>query len=317
MRNRILLKSALLGVIRSVMISFDFAEVTTPSIRRGTNPVFKRHEVKLGGPHNGRVAYLRDCHEGAMRSLLRYHDRVFEIGPSFRLDEVDDSHRPEFSLFEACANEIDLSFLMNLTRNILERFWQNHGVAQTVNVVSIQQYMEAHLGVDISKIDGDKLKEVIIKSDPNIYGVFTAKPHFYCVNSYIKNNLEQSSGTVFLTDYPACTISIAKRRNSSNVIERFELFVDGLEVANSYLYEDDLKDLEARCREVGLYNLEEQIVLEMLASETKNTCSGVLGIGVERMCSAITSAPLSDYVFAEEFSSFQKGITHSSIEELK
>lgn len=309
MTNNLIFKSNILKTIREVMYSNSFVEVNTPLLRKGTNQIFKRHQVEFNGNHSESIAYLRDSMECALRSTLQFHERVFEIGTCFRLDSASKTHYPEFSLFELYALKIDIEFLMNLTSEIIQKSFAINGQKCSINKISVKDYFQSSLGIDISQIDGNGIKERIISSNEVQYSSFKNSPHYEVINNFIEEKLERKSGVNILYEYPACTISTAKRKNATHVIERFELFIDGLEVCNAYLDETNIDDMIKRCKEVGLYNYEEKQIVHLIKQNLISSDSGGLGIGIERLCCAITKLNIEEFIAGKEFN-FMSLVNH-------
>ncbi len=309
MTKNLLLKSNIFKIIREVMDKYSFVEVNTPLLRKGTNHIFNRHQVDFSGNHSGNIAYLRDSMECALRSTLQFHDRVFEIGTCFRLDSVSKTHYPEFTLFEVYALKVDMNFLMDVVSEIIQKSFALKGKPCSINKISVQNYFQTSLGIDILQIDGNEIKEKIISSNEVEYSSFKNSPHYEIINKFIEEKIESISGVNILYGYPACTISTARRKNSTHVIERFELFIDGLEICNAYLDETNIADMIKRCEEVGLYNYEEKQIVHLINQNLISSDSGGLGIGIERLCCAITKLNLVEFIAAKEFN-FMSLINH-------
>lgn len=301
-----MLKSKILKIIREVLEHYQFIEVTTPVLRKGTNEVFKRHTVILGNDHIEKFAYLRDSLECPLRSLLQHTPRVYEIGPCFRVDPVDNQHYPEFTLLEVYAEKTDFEFLLKLILEIIERIYLSISSPISINKISIRESIRDILGIDISNIDGNQLKENIIQVDELNYGKYRNTPHYICINEFISKNFEVASGVNVFYEYPASTISSARRISNTQLIERFEIFINGVEVAHGYMDEIDLDDYEKRGREVNLYNFEEKLITELIQS--KNLCpdTGGFGLGIERLCSVLSSEDIANYIFGKDFNYLSK-----------
>lgn len=283
------------------MDKYSFIEVNTPILRKGTNEIFRRHEVNFVKEQINQTAYLRDSMECALRSSLQHHDKVFEIGACFRLDSPSATHYPEFYLHEVYALDVNLSFLMNIVSEIISQSFALQNISCTINKVSVKNYFQSSLNIDIAVSDGNELKARIISANCGQYLSLTKQPHYQTVNKFIAENIENIPGINILYDYPDCTISTAKRKGTTHVIERFEVFVDGLEICNAYLDETNIDDMIKRSRDVNLYNYEEKRIVQLINENLLSSNSGGFGIGIERLCSAITKSTIDEFIIAKDF----------------
>jgi lysyl-tRNA synthetase class 2 len=196
------------------------------------------------------------------------------------------------------AVDIGFDFLVDTAKVLLDACMDRKAAYE---FVSVKAGINTALSVDVDDLTDDELRQRIIEKFPE-YESFASRPPFSVVNKLIADRLEPGAGVRFLYEYPACTVCKAKRIPGTNTIYRFELFSDGLEIANAYLYEDDPADYEARASANGLNNCETDQTLAMLRTGELPGKSGILGIGIERLCSAATGRSLQDFVFAKDFS---------------
>jgi lysyl-tRNA synthetase class 2 len=112
---------------------------------------------------------------------------------------------------------------------------------------------------------------------------FRNLPTFKALNHVISERLEpQLIAPTILLDFPACTICLAKRiPKHPHLIERFELFVNGIEIAHGFVDETEPTDLESRMRENG-DEFVDLGVLELLKTGKLPQSAGV-GFGIERI----------------------------------
>lgn len=227
--------------------------------------------------------FLRDCMELPLRKKISATcPKVFEIGPCFRIEKEDETHLSEFYMMELYSlNETlrDMIALMNSAITSCMPFVTN------TKEVSVRDFILKDLGIDIFSEDTNTLVSMIAAKHPKVF--MKDRPHYVTVNKYIETFIESALSEkdclYFLLDYPMCTISIAKRQKNSNCIERFECFINGVEVSNSFEDCMDADDLEKRVSNAGIMGEEDE---ELVGLTRRNEiCQTVgLGIGVDRLC---------------------------------
>lgn len=297
--ENILLKHSVIQACRDIAAIQRFLEVNTPAIRTATSITAPRRRVLTQDHYSATAdAFLKTSHDTALRTILRYHPRVFEIGACFRMDPPDATHYPEFMLLEFVASDVDFTFFTDLAQQVVTRLF---GANTQFERISVRDFVLSDLHIDIANTDGDALKAAILDASPGTYSKFTALPSFHVVNQYISDKVEPRTGFGIVIDYPLCTISKAKRVGQSNMIHRFEAFINGLEVAHSYLYEDDSEDYVRRSKINNHHNSEVDVTAAMVSSNLLPRRSGILGFGVERLCCALSGRQIADFVFAKEF----------------
>ncbi|MAT45189.1 MAG: hypothetical protein CL609_22910 [Anaerolineaceae bacterium] len=288
-------KDLVLKAMRGVFQDQGFLEVTTP-VRRLTSSVpFPRVAVGVEG-------YLRDSMEMSLRYVLQYHPKIFEIGVCFRNESDIESRTksPEFTMLETYAVDKSLDYFVDIIIRIIHQL-RSDVKFETVSVADI---IKDDLCVDLNVEPDEVLAEKIVKkTDLNI-----KTPLYALVNYYIERYIEPLSQDkfVFFTDYPLCTISSAKKRQGTrSIINRFELFGKGIEIANAYEDEDDIMDFIHRAKNVGLFGYEEEIITETISKGLLSAKTVGLGIGVERLSMAIFERENIQAYFPSKPFSFQ------------
>lgn len=296
--KNIITKHEIIQACRNVLGKYEFVEVNTPAIRKASNKVFGRRKVIIDEKYTDtKEGFLKHSHDTVLRTLLRYCDNIFELGPCYRLDPPDETHYPEFMLLELAATHKPFDFFISIAKEIVSASLKKE---LNYQFISVKKFISDDLGIEIDLLSDDELKDKVIKSNA-AYNDFTNKPAFHVLNRYISDRIENIPGINFLTEYPVCTISKAKRIENTNAIYRFELFIDGLEVAHSYLYEDNLPDFKLRTAINELTHSEVQKTIAMMENGEFPELSGILGIGIERLCCASTKQPISDFIAANDF----------------
>lgn len=296
--KNIITKHEIIQACRNVLGKYKFVEVNTPTIRKASNKVFGRRRVIIDEKYtNTKEGFLKHSHDTVLRTLLRYCEKIFEMGPCYRLDPPDETHYPEFLLLELAATHQQFDFFISIAKEIVSAAFKKDLDYQ---FISVKKFIRDDLGIEIDLLSDDELKDKVIKSNVH-YNNFINLPAFHVLNRYISDKIENTPGVNFLFEYPVCTISKAKRIKNTNSIFRFELFIDGLEVAHSYLYENNLPDFKVRTTKNELTHSEVQKTILMMENGEFHELSGILGIGIERLCCAATKQPISDFIYASDF----------------
>lgn len=251
-------------------------EVFTPIIRTTCSPSMRRVTTQYGN-------YLRNCQESYLRLLMEYYGDVYEVGSSFRPETCEDAtHGIEFTLLEAQMKDKSIQYMMNLLKDIVLTF-KPDAIFETI---SIYEVIKENTGLDIKQVGIHPLIEYL----KNMYPTLQYNQNFEIINFYINKQIEpKSKGKyVFFKDYPACTLSIANHINdTAELVNRFEFFINGIEVSNSYEYTQDIDEYIARNQIVDMLTPEEKCIAERMRLGLIPKNASVIGIGVERLCMTI------------------------------
>lgn len=191
--------------------------------------------------------YLRIADELYLKRLIvGGFEGVYEFSKNFRNEGMDRTHNPEFTCMEIYVSYKDYNWMMDFTEKMLEKICLDVNGTDSVKVgdnvisfkapfprVTMAQAIKDHTGYDITGMTEDDLRHVCqeleIEVDPSmgkgklIDEIFGEK----CEGKYIQ--------PTFITDYPIEMSPLTKRhRNNPELTERFELMVNGKELANAY-----------------------------------------------------------------------------------
>lgn len=273
------IKSDLLYKIRTLLRGQGFAEVATPTFRRADDMTGKRATAVVGG----RDGWLRSMIGPALRYQLTHTPRVFEIGACFRNDPADATHLPEFQMLDLYAAESSYEYLIELAEKLVRLAYP--GPPQRI---SVADHLGATLGIDLTRESLDRHASALARhldqpADMALHDLLDA---------YIAAELEpRSTGTaLFLVDMPlGGNEPCAKLRDgTAAVLNRFEVFIDGIEVVHGYEDETDAEAFIRRASAIGLYNAEQSLVQKAILAGAVSARSVGLGIGIERLCMAAT-----------------------------
>ncbi len=304
------------NAIRSFLNERGALEVDTPVLQSipggaAARPFITHHNA-LDMP-----LYLRIANELYLKRLIvGGFNWVYEFSRNFRNEGMDRTHNPEFTILEFYVAYKDYLWMMETTEQLLEQtaIATNGSTATSVNGVSVDfkapyarvtiyDAIKEHTGTDISNMDEDGLrtlcKQLQIEVDPSmgrgklIDEIFGAK----CEHHYIQ--------PTFITDYPVEMSPLTKKhRSKAGLVERFELIINGKEIANAYSelndpidqrqrFEDQLKLMERGDDEAMFIDNDFLRALEYGMPPTAG-----IGFGIERLAMLLTgNVSIQDVLF--------------------
>lgn len=296
-------RSDLLWKIRSFFRQLDFVEVTTPTLSRDT--VVDRHidPIELRGTQvdaSDSTFYLQTSPEFAMKRLLAAgQSAIFQVCPAYRVEERGDFHNPEFTMLEWYRCGDDLEAGIALLAQLCELVLPSKRVSQ-------ETYQEAFVRqVDIDPLDCAASDLSVLSEQLGVRSDWSHDKDDWL--NLVFSHLVQPSlgvdGPTILTHYPASQSALAKISTvDPRVSERFELFIDGIELANGY---HELLDADVLMQRNVQVNQERELdgkkqlpqqsrLLEAMKSGLP-ACSGC-ALGVERLIMALLKKPRIDNV---------------------
>ncbi len=297
-------------VISSMRKFFDdrgYLEVETPvlqSIHGGAAArPFETHHNTLDTK-----LYLRIANELYLKRLIvGGFDAVYEFGKMFRNEGMDRTHNPEFTAMEIYVAYKDYIWMMEMVEECLEYvtkavtgetkvlFGENEiDFSGPYERLTMYGAIQKYTGIDVSKMDEEGLRKVC--KDLGIHvedSMGKGKLIDEIFGEKCEANLIQPT---YITDYPIEMTPLAKKhRTEEGLVERFELFVNGKEIANAY---SELNDpIDQRERFEGQLKLakrgdDEAMVLDddfLRSIEYGMPPTSGLGIGIDRLTMLLTN----------------------------
>src|ERR1700709_679385 len=235
------------------------------------------------------------------RLIVAGFDGVYEFGKMFRNEGMDRTHNPEFTSVEIYVAYKDYIWMMAMVEECLETVARAvHGIpvvqvgnneinfAGPYEKLSMYDSILKYTGIDVSAMDEDALRqtcgELSIEVNATmgkgklIDEIFSAK---------VEANLIQPT---YITDYPVEMTPLAKKhRTKEGLVERFELFVNGKEIANAYSELNDPMDQRQRLEDQLLLagrGDEEAMAMDedfLRALEYGMPPTSGMGIGIDRL----------------------------------
>ena len=254
-------RTKLMNSIRTYLNDMGALEVDTPVLQSipggaAARP-FVTHHNALDIP-----LYLRIANELYLKRLVvGGFDFVYEFSRNFRNEGMDRTHNPEFTVLEFYVAYKDYIWMMETTEQLLEKvaLATNNKTLLTVGDneiefkapykrISIYDAIKEHTGIDVSEMDEAGLRAVCKQLNIHVEAssgkgklideIFGEK----CEKHYIQ--------PTFIIDYPVEMSPLTKKhRSKAGLVERFELMINGKEIANAYTELNDPIDQRARFEE--------------------------------------------------------------------
>ncbi len=313
-RNIFITRSRVISEMRKYFDNQGWLEVETPILQAihggaAARP-FQTHHNTLDTD-----LFLRIANELYLKRLIvAGFDGVYEIGKMFRNEGMDRTHNPEFTSMEIYVAYKDYIWMMGMVEELLEKITtvvhgktaieirKQMGKEFTTHTVdfkgpyeklSIYDAIKKHSGHDVSNMDEEALRNLCknlgIEVDPSMGRGKLIDEIF---GETTEANLIQPT---FITDYPIEMTPLAKKhRSKEGLVERFELFVMGKEIANAYTELNDPIDPRARFAEqLRLAERGDDEAMSMdedflRALEFGMPPSSGLGIGIDRLTMLMT-----------------------------
>jgi lysyl-tRNA synthetase, class II len=266
-------KSKVLRLTRELLNSEGFVELVTPTVRRVDDDFRPRPTVQLTGEK-----FLREAIGPALRHNLQFHPRVYEIGPCFRNDEPNETHAAEFTMLDLYAAHESFDFLQVLAEELIQQVYSG-----PMERVSVADAIRESFGVDARTSSEAEVRDALLGGLrlPKFWSMYPA------VEVFVYNEMvPRSAGrALMLHDLPLGTEACARLQpDTTAVLNRFEILIDGVEVVHGYEDEPDSEEFVRRATEVCFYNDEQaHIQQEILAGRVPSQSVG-LGIGIDRLC---------------------------------
>ncbi len=309
-REKFKVRIALIQHIRTELIKKGFLEVETPMMHPipggAAGKPFKTHHEALDMD-----LFLRIAPEIYLKKLLvGGFEKVFEINRSFRNEGISTRHNPEFTMMEVYQAYSDCEGMMKLTEELVrssarallgsEKFtYGGRDVDLTLwKKVSFAELMEKNFGI---KSD-DPLDEWVSKLKAKGIEIEGDKVSKTQIINIVGELVEPETEThpVFVVDMFKELSPLAKcKKDDPTLVERFELYIGGMEVANAYSELNDPIDQKKRFEEQVEADPEAMMDEDFVrALEYGMPPAGGLGIGMDRLAMIFTdSASIRDVIF--------------------
>lgn len=302
-------RTRIMQSMRELFNSQGYLEVETPILQpipggAAARPFITHHNT-LDIP-----LYLRIADELYLKRLIvGGYEGVYEFAKDFRNEGMDRTHNPEFTVMEIYIAYKDYNWMMSFTEQIIKKAALDlHGKTEityegkTINLnppykrISMLDAIKEHTGIDISVMNEDELRAACDRLDVQhtpamgkgklIDLIFGEK----CQDNYIQ--------PTFIIDYPVETSPLTKmHRSKPGLTERFELMINGKEIANAYSELNDPIDQMERFQDqlrLSEKGDDEAMAIDhdfVRALEYGMPPTSGMGMGIDRLTMLMTDQP--------------------------
>jgi len=302
------IRSRVITVIREFLNQRGFLEVETPVLQPSAGGALARpfitHHHALDQDFYLRIAL--ELH--LKRLIIGGFDKVYELGRIFRNEGISTRHNPEFTMLESYEAYADYNDVMRMVEEMVSEVTQRVLGTNEVKFgddtisfklpwprLSLRQAIQEYSGIDFEKYpDANSLRDEMlrlkIEFDPEKNWAQLVDE---LISTFVEPNLIQP---VFLLDYPVELSPLAKAKpDNDRLVERFEAFAGGMEIANAFTELNDpidqrqrflqqQKEQQAAGEEAG--EIDEDFLLAM---EHGMPPTGGLGVGIDRLVMLLTN----------------------------
>ena len=302
-------RTKLVNAIREFLNEHGALEVDTPVLQSipggAAAKPFVTHHNALDVPF-----YLRIANELYLKRLIvGGFDWVYEFSRNFRNEGMDRTHNPEFTVLEFYVAYKDYLWMMETTEQLIEKAAIATNGTTKVMVgekeidfkapyrrVTMYDAIKEHTGYNIADMDEAQLREVCHKLHIHVDNTMGKGK---LVDEIFSSECEQHFvQPTFIIDYPVEMSPLTKKhRSKPGLVERFELMINGKEIANAYTelndpieqrerFEEQIKLMERGDDEAMYIDYDFLRALEYGMPPT----SGI-GFGIDRLCMLLTNQP--------------------------
>ncbi|KGF33133.1 lysine--tRNA ligase [Hoylesella buccalis] len=332
-KDTFLQRATVLRTLRKVLDEAGYTEVETPTLQAIAGGASARPFITHFNALNTDM-YMRIATELYLKRLIvGGFEGVYEIGKNFRNEGMDRNHNPEFTCMELYVQYKDYNWMMAFTEKLLETICiavngsaereidgQMISFKAPYRRLPILDAIKEKTGYDLNGKNEDEIREICKKLDmevdesmgkgkliDEIFGEF-------CEGTFIQ--------PTFITDYPVEMSPLTKmHRSKPGLTERFELMVNGKELANAYSELNDPIDQEERFREqmkLADKGDDEAMIIDqdfLRALQYGMPPTSGIGIGIDRLVMLMTGKTFIQEVLFFPQMKPEKKIPQSTVEE--
>ena len=306
-KDTFLKRATIVKTLRSVLDEAGYTEVETPTLQAiaggASARPFITHFNALNIPMYMRIAtelYLK-------RLIVGGFEGVYEIGKNFRNEGMDRNHNPEFTCMELYVQYKDYNWMMCFTEQLLEKICMAVNGSTDVEIdgktvsfkapyrrLPILDAIKEKTGYDLNGMSEDEIREVCKKLEMEIDDTMGKGKLIdeifgeFCEGTFIQ--------PTFITDYPVEMSPLTKmHRSKPGLTERFELMVNGKELANAYSEQNAPIDQEERFMEqmrLADKGDDEAMIIDqdfLRALQYGMPPTSGIGIGIDRLVMLMTA----------------------------
>lgn len=275
------LRDVLMRRIRAFFYDRNYSEVETPL--RLKIPCMELHiDAEPSGDH-----FLRTSPEMFHKRLLAAgHEQIFEVGKCFRRGEFGPLHHPEYTMLEWYQAGADYMEMLEETKALISCVWKED--SNEWKILTVSDAFTEFAGWDpAGNYDENRFDiDLVEKVEPAI---------------------KKMGGPVVLKDYPVEAAALSRRKAENPLLaERWELYIDGVELANAYSELTDPVEQRQRFEECAeqrirmgkeVYTIDE----DFIQSLDKIPSAGGVALGVDRLLMLIAGVNTLDSIIPFRF----------------
>ncbi|WP_339901302.1 lysine--tRNA ligase [uncultured Cyclobacterium sp.] len=305
-RETFVTRSKIISSMRRYFDDRGWMEVETPILQQvqggAAAKPFETHHNALDTQ-----LFLRIANELYLKRLIvGGFDGVYDIGKMFRNEGMDRTHNPEYTCMEIYVAYKDYYWMMEMVEELISQIANRVLGTTQVNLgekviefggpykrLSMFESIQKYAGIDVSQMDEKALREVCTEMGIEVDdSMGKGKLIDEIFGEKVEEHLIQPT---YIIDYPIEMTPLAKKhRSKPGLVERFELFVNGKEIANAYTELNDPIDQRERFEDqlkLAQRGDDEAMGMDedfLRALEYGMPPTSGLGIGIDRLCMMLT-----------------------------
>ena len=305
------LRAQILAEIRAFFLERQVLEVETPLLCRttGTDPQLDFFATTLDSPPNHTQLFLQTSPEFAMKRLLAAGSgSIYQICKAFRNGESGRFHNPEFTILEWYRVGFNLQQLQDEVLALLQRLLALAGKQLNIRQVSYQHFFRETTGLDALVFDRPVFRDFACAEGFLEADSLCSDDHVLWLDFLFSHCVQPKmppDWIFLLYDYPAVLSSLARISSlDPRLTERFEVFINGIELGNGFYELADAKEQAARfAKEIALRSrrgmkpvAKDNFFLAALQAGLPDCCG--VAVGVDRLLMICSGSRTIDAVLA-------------------
>jgi lysyl-tRNA synthetase class 2 len=299
-------RSKIISLVRDFFNNLGYVEVETPMLHTvaggaSGKPFVTHHNA------NDCDVYLRIAPELYLKRLLVGGlERVYEINRSFRNEGISSRHSPEFTMLEAYCAYQDYAYMMKVCEDLFSLLANELNSSLVVDYqgqridftppwqrISFAKIFKEEFGVEPSDTEEVFLEKITKRLELSSKSI--SRTQILNITEELVTKNYPKDKPAFIVDFFTWTSPLAKRKKDEpHLVERFELFVGGLEVANAYSELNDPLEQEERFKKQ--LEVEEELPKKvdkdfLLSLEYAMPPAAGLGVGIDRLVMILLNQP--------------------------
>ncbi len=315
-RTTFIKRSKVISEMRKYFDAKGWLEVETPILQ----PLYGGASARPFVTHHNTLdidLYMRIADELYLKRLIvGGFEGVYEISKNFRNEGMDKTHNPEFTAMEIYVAYKDYNWMMDMTEELIANIALSVNGSDEIEIdgngISLKTPFArrpmSELFIEYTGIDFIHLNENELLKNARKIGVEVESdaPAMKILDAVLSEKIEPKLiQPTFITDYPVEMSPLAKKhRDKPGLVERFELFINGAELANAFSELNDPRDQRERLQQQAINRAagdDEAMVLDedfLRALEIGMPPTAGLGIGIDRLVMLLTGeASIRDVLF--------------------